>query len=466
MFFRSKTDRRKDSSILGLNGFKQDFYFSLNYGNESVSELVNKISSRSYKEFPMGKKTMRKLTLYSTWFALVFLITISTATADPFSDASPWYCTLRGNDKGALKVTFDGSGSLSGVGATATRGTITVSGTYELAINGFFGNYHIEGDFGNDDEGSFEGKISKRGNKFNGKMVSNSGYQYKIIGLIGPPNVMIDGSYRCTVRGKDKGYYEIESSPSGIDDMFYLSGTGETVNMGSAFIQMYGHGDGKGSIYGRWVIDGDYGSDYGPFSGRCKMGKMNIKAVNLGGKIFRLQGIDRRFLDVVLDVPYVPNYGMTCGSSSFTMVLKYYDPSIRFDEVFGILGLPPFSVEAWKEFERWVEEDLNLEMETYHQCEIDHVIRCIDYGYPVVVLQWFNKTVNEGHYRVVIGYNLGKEILILNDPSPYGPRYRMEFQLFDSLWDKNFFGTTRVLFLIFPKGSENPLSDLIPYSWY
>jgi hypothetical protein len=83
-----------------------------------------------------------------------------------------------------------------------------------------------------------------------------------------------------------------------------------------------------------------------------------------------------------------------------------------------------------------------------------------------VVLQHFSEDNRDGHDRVVIGYNIGTRELILNDPSPYGPGYRMSFDLFNDLWNYNGYGETYLLYLVFPKGAENPLSALPPYIWY
>ena len=126
--------------------------------------------------------------------------------------------------------------------------------------------------------------------------------------------------------------------------------------------------------------------------GKWQRRRSSIKAQDLAtGTVFTIRGRDGTFTDVVLKVPFEPNYGSTCASSSFTMVLKYFKQPITFGDVFGIFGLPPFNVDTWKNFEAWVEAGLDLDMVTYAPCTIDHILSCIDHGYPIVVLQHFSE---------------------------------------------------------------------------
>jgi hypothetical protein len=147
------------------------------------------------------------------------------------------------------------------------------------------------------------------------------------------------------------------------------------------------------------------------------------------------------------------------------MVLEYYKTGATFDQVFGIFGLPPtFDPPKWIQFENWI-ETFGLTLITYDKATIEDVLKCVYYGFPVVVLQ-YHHSGGGGHDRVIIGYNLSRRELILNDPSNYGQGYRMSFDEFDGLWNFDSYGSTRLLYLIIPKTSENPLSDLSPYVWY
>ncbi len=83
-----------------------------------------------------------------------------------------------------------------------------------------------------------------------------------------------------------------------------------------------------------------------------------------------------------------------------------------------------------------------------------------------VALQYHDPTDMQGHDRVIVGYNLSQEVFILNDPSNFGPGYRMGFDEFDSLWSYNGYGSPGLFYLVMPKTSESPLPDRSPYSWY
>jgi len=161
----------------------------------------------------------------------------------------------------------------------------------------------------------------------------------------------------------------------------------------------------------------------------------------------------------VVDVPYVPNYGETCASSSMTMMLKGYDSSITFDDVLNKAGLPP--IINYDAVDEWIREEFDLTLEMYIYRRIDDILTCIDEGYPVMVLQVFSAQVHTGHNRVVIGYNLKKETLIVHDPSPLGPDYEMSFEYFDQLWKKwdkiGDWNVTHFLWLIMPVDAADPI---------
>jgi len=86
---------------------------------------------------------------------------------------------------------------------------------------------------------------------------------------------------------------------------------------------------------------------------------------------------------------------------------------------------------------------------------------CINQGYPVMVLQVYSSTIPSGHNRVVIGYNLEQEVLIVNDPSALGANYRMSFEYFDllwSMWDQiSGWPFPHLLWLIMPVDAADPI---------
>jgi len=163
--------------------------------------------------------------------------------------------------------------------------------------------------------------------------------------------------------------------------------------------------------------------------------------------------------DVVLNVSYVPNYGQTCASSSMTMMLQYYDPGITFNDVLSRAGLPP--IINYYAVNEWILQEFDLKLKLYRDRTVDDVIECINQGYPVMVLQVYSSTIPSGHNRVVIGYNLEQEVLIVNDPSALGANYRMSFEYFDllwSMWDQiSGWPFPHLLWLIMPVDAADPI---------
>ena len=144
---------------------------------------------------------------------------------------------------------------------------------------------------------------------------------------------------------------------------------------------------------------------------------------------------------VLLDVPYEPNHESTkgcgtCCSSSFTMILRFFDPSVTFEDVFSVFGCPPFS-EGYQPFLDWVNAGYpNLNAYGFCNATIEEIIKKISKGFPIVVHQIFSTSDMTGHNRVVIGYDLNKRVFLVNDPSYLGQNYVMDFDTFKDLWFK------------------------------
>lgn len=162
--------------------------------------------------------------------------------------------------------------------------------------------------------------------------------------------------------------------------------------------------------------------------------------------------------DVMLKVPFEPNRGETCASSSMTMIINYWGRNVKFKDVSERAGMPP--VIDYDNVDRWLRNSHNLKLISFNEKTLNDIIACIDNGYPVMVLQQFLPNQKVGHNRVVIGYNMQRGEFILNDPSELGCEYRMSFQLFQEMWDilpevcpgwpDHFF------WLIIPMDMENP----------
>jgi hypothetical protein len=408
-------------------------------------------------KLPWGEH-MKKLIIILSGFIVLFLTILPPANSNPLDGVPAWYCTISGN-AGGFKISFQTDGILTGVGATATGGVVSLTGTYTLdtSTNKFSGSCHFSGAYLTGD-GSFSGKVSKT---ISFQMLLNNN-TYKVTGASSVPNTAVRGFFDCTVKGIDKGSFVLEAADSDLADTFFLVGMGTTTQLGKASMEMLGYADSKGNLYGQWYAQGERGEAEGTFKGKYQGGKLSINGKDAYGNSFTLQSGTK---DMTLNVPYEPNYGSTCLSSSMTMVLKFWGTQITFDQVFGIFGLPGFPPSKWQQFESWI-DTLGMKMITYDKGSIEEVIRCVYYGYPVVALQSHDPADMQGHDRVIVGYNLSQEVFILNDPSNFGPRYKMGFDEFESLWNYNGYGSPGLFYLIMPKTSQNPLSDRSPYIWY
>jgi hypothetical protein len=138
--------------------------------------------------------------------------------------------------------------------------------------------------------------------------------------------------------------------------------------------------------------------------------------------------------DFLLTVPFEPNHGQTCASSSMTMLLKFIKLPIKFEDVVSRSGLPP--IINYKKVDEWIRKNYKLKLVQFNNRTINDIIKCIKAGYPVMVLQQFKLDHVEGHNRVVVGYNTTRKEFIINDPSDIGFEYRMSFDVFQKLWDK------------------------------
>jgi hypothetical protein len=116
------------------------------------------------------------------------------------------------------------------------------------------------------------------------------------------------------------------------------------------------------------------------------------------------------------------------------MMLKYHDPSVTFSDVFEIFGYPPFDLEYYDFMGHVLETYPNLWVWDPCESEIEDLIENINNGYPVVVHMVFSLSESTGHNRVVIGYNLEQESIIVHDPTPANRVYRMNFDTFRKLW--------------------------------
>lgn len=140
--------------------------------------------------------------------------------------------------------------------------------------------------------------------------------------------------------------------------------------------------------------------------------------------------------EVKLNVPFEPNLGDTCFSSSFAMVMRYWGKNVNVHDVLKIVGRPPFSGYEHPELGHWMEKHYELKLKYLPYSKIEDVKAFLNEGYPVVVHQTFSLQENSGHNRVVIGYDDKRSIFIVNDPSNLGPNYEIPYDVFKKLWTR------------------------------
>jgi hypothetical protein len=158
--------------------------------------------------------------------------------------------------------------------------------------------------------------------------------------------------------------------------------------------------------------------------------------------------------EVKIDVPYEPNLGNTCFSSSFAMVMRYWGKDVHVNDVLKIVGLPPFRVGyEHPELNAWMKKNYSLEFLYLPGSRMDDMKLYLIEGYPVIVHQAFSLRENTGHDRVVIGYSDKKGVVIVHDPSRLGRNYEIPYADFEKLWSRIAVyepGPTNKIYLVMP----------------
>jgi hypothetical protein len=65
-----------------------------------------------------------------------------------------------------------------------------------------------------------------------------------------------------------------------------------------------------------------------------------------------------------------------------------------------------------------------------------HLRSLVALGVPVIVLQWLGPGSTVPHFRVVTGFDDGRQAFRVLDPL-YGPQISIPYALFDQLWTVN-----------------------------
>ena len=158
--------------------------------------------------------------------------------------------------------------------------------------------------------------------------------------------------------------------------------------------------------------------------------------------------------EVKLDVPYEPNLGNSCFSSSFAMVMRYWGKDVHVNDVLKVVGLPPFRVGyEHPELNAWMKKNYRLESLYLPGSRVEDIKLYVNEGYPVIVHQTFSLQENTGHNRVVIGYSDKRGVFIVNDPSRLGRSHEIPYADFEKLWSRIATyepGPTNKIYLVMP----------------
>ena len=231
---------------------------------------------------------MKRALIGTVFLSFVLVWGIALCYSDSLDTAPAWYFKLSGAAQGSMKLQFD-HGTLTGAGATKGGGVMAIQGSYSFVSESTFsGSYSADGDF-LFETGTFQGTVSKKGDKVTMNLLSDVGDRYTAKGTLTPPNIMISGTFNIVLSGDDQGSFTITSGNSGMPDLFYLSGSGETEYNGTTFLSATGYCDGKGNMYGSWSVDGEALSTVGTFSGKFKDGKISAKCVSVEGYVYSIK---------------------------------------------------------------------------------------------------------------------------------------------------------------------------------
>ncbi len=139
---------------------------------------------------------------------------------------------------------------------------------------------------------------------------------------------------------------------------------------------------------------------------------------------------------LIENVPFykqkIRNY---CGPVALCMVLNYWDTGRVFTQEEVALTIFNSGVEITNNSEMaFYPWDNNFLVHSFNG-SLEDLKSLIEGNIPVIILQQVvGKIVKKGHYRVIIGYDDLKEVMIINDPW-LGDKLAISYDVFSKLWD-------------------------------
>lgn len=234
----------------------------------------------------------------------------------------------------------------------------------------------------------------------------------------------------CVVqRDKILYWYAPGDSPAGIDDLF---------------IPFYEESDITGLVFDCAAFDDDVST-----------GATNASTETRGFRDTLPSAWD-------LDIIHYYQVGPTCAVTSTEMILDYFGPHIPKDDIAhasdndGVNGYPASNYTRAMQFSRASTAVQDTSLHGYNErrygypafgnswTEPEHYpdrytdVKSLIYsGHPLIVYTWFDGTHENGHYKIVKGYDDSTDVFIIHDPWPTeGPDLHFNQGYFvDDLWN-------------------------------
>jgi len=155
--------------------------------------------------------------------------------------------------------------------------------------------------------------------------------------------------------------------------------------------------------------------------------------------------IDRKDLknEVILDVQFINQIENYCGPASLAMVLMYYGENYTQIELAELMGISTQGVSPNQILK--TAKELGYSNSSKANCELDVLLYTLSNRTPVIVRTYDSEEVS-AHYMVVVGYNIKKELIYINDPAynsieTYNGTRTISFSEFELIWNINSLGS-------------------------
>jgi ABC-type bacteriocin/lantibiotic exporter with double-glycine peptidase domain len=134
-------------------------------------------------------------------------------------------------------------------------------------------------------------------------------------------------------------------------------------------------------------------------------------------------------------LPFAYQTFNNCGPQAIASVLGYYGRQVSQQQVAAVAKATPRGYMTAEAIERYVAR-YGLQARRFVGGRRAHLRSLVALGVPVIVLQWLGPGSTVPHFRVVTGFDDGRQAFRVLDPL-YGPQISIPYALFDQLWTVN-----------------------------